>query len=51
MVRLFTIEEMNMLRTYVESRTDNIEHFLSGDEIALLSTRNYQNAIWLDNST
>lgn len=42
---------MSLLRTYVESRTDNIEHYLSNDEIALLSSRNYQNAIWLVNST
>ena len=48
MVRIFTSQEINDMRSFVETRTDNIEEFLTNDEIALLSSRNYQNAIWFD---
>lgn len=51
MVRIFSLEEMSNLRRFVETRTDNWEDFLNSDEIALLSSRNYQNAIWLVIST
>ena len=46
MVRVFTSEEINALRSFVETRTDNLEDYLTTDEIALLSSRNYQNAMW-----
>ena len=51
MVRIFSVEEVNRLRSFVETRTDNWEDFLNDDEIALLSSRNYQNALWLVIST
>lgn len=51
MVRIFSVEEINRIRSFVETRTDNWEDFLNNDEIALLSSRNYQNALWLVIST
>ena len=47
MVRLFNLDEINNLRSFVETRTDNIEDYLTSEEIGLLASRNYRNTIWL----
>ena len=46
MARLFTDKEMFDIRQHVETRKDLIEDHLDADEIELLNSKNYKNALW-----